>query len=380
MGSGSKIRTFRRACAGLGRPAWRSKPAAADLASRVGEGCASLTRRRAIRIVAAGAGLPLAIAAVRAAAPPGQLFRWQGEVLGALSELALWHTDAALAQRSILRVREEVARYERIFSLYQPDSEISRLNAAGRLSRPSPELRSLVEDSRRFSVLSDGAFDISVQPLWRLYEAHFWSHTDVQPDIKARARDIARDFVDFRNIDVGEAGITFARAGMGITLNSLAQGFITDSIADLLRNEGFESAVVDLGEFRTIGRHPDGHPWRIGIRNGLRDSPTALDVARTVELEDMALAVSGGYGTTFEPTGRFHHIFDPHTGACANGLVDVAVIGPRATAANGLSTSICVAGEACATALLAAFPGMRAIVTRPDGTAVAIPSVPATVT
>jgi FAD:protein FMN transferase len=329
-------------------------------------------------MVAAGAGLPLAIAAVRAAAPPGQLHMWQGEVLGALSELALWHTDAALAQRSILRVREEIARYERIFSLYRPDSEISQLNAAGRLSRPSPELRSLVEDSRRLGVLSDGAFDISVQPLWRLYEAHFWSHSDVQPDIEARARDVARAFVDFRSIDIGEARIAFARAGMGITLNSLAQGFITDSIADLLRNEGFESAVVDLGEFRTIGRHPDGHPWRIGIRSGLRNGPAAGGVARTIELEDMALAVSGGYGTTFEPTGRFHHIFDPHTGACANGLVDVAVIGPRATAANGLSTAICVAGEARAPALLAAFPGTRAIVTRPDGTAVAIPAGPAT--
>jgi thiamine biosynthesis lipoprotein len=380
MGNGSKIRAFRnRACAGLGRSTGRSKSAAADFASPAGEQGAWLTRRRAIRIVAAGAGLPLAIAAVRAAAPSGQLHTWQGEVLGALSELALWHTDAALARRSILRVREEIARYERIFSLYQPDSEISHLNAAGRLSRPSPELRSLVEDSRRLSVLSDGAFDISVQPLWRLYEAHFWSHTDIQPDIEGRARDTAGEFVDFRNIDIGEARIAFARAGMGITLNSLAQGFITDSIADLLRNEGFESAVVDLGEFRTIGRHPDGHPWRIGIRSGLRNGPAADGVARTIELEEMALAVSGGYGTTFEPTGRFHHIFDPHTGACANGLVDVAVIGPRATAANGLSTAICVAGEARAPALLAAFPGTRAIVTRPDGTAVAIPA-PATVT
>jgi thiamine biosynthesis lipoprotein len=91
----------------------------------------------------------------------------------------------------------------------------------------------------------------------------------------------------------------------------------------------------------------------------------------------MALAVSGGYGTTFEPTGRFHHIFDPHTGACANSLVDVAVIGPRATAANGLSTAICVAGEDRAPALLAAFPGTRAILTRSDGTAVAIPAGPA---
>jgi thiamine biosynthesis lipoprotein len=163
---------------------------------------------------------------------------------------------------------------------------------------------------------------------------------------------------------------------MGITLNSLAQGFITDAVADLLRNEGFESAVVDLGEFRTLGRHPDGHPWRIGIRNGMASGGKAqgidgsLDggIARTLELENTALAVSGGYGTTFEPTGRFHHIFDPHTGASANGLVDVAVIGPRATAANGLSTAICVAGEDRAAALLAAYPGTRAMVTRPDGT------------
>jgi thiamine biosynthesis lipoprotein len=153
---------------------------------------------------------------------------------------------------------------------------------------------------------------------------------------------------------------------MAITLNGIAQGTITDAIADMLRNEGFESAVVDLGEFRTIGHHPDGHPWRVGIRNG-RDRGS---VDRMVELGDMALAVSGGYGTTFEASGRFHHIFDPHTGASANGLVGAAVIGPRATAADGLATAICVTGEALAPALLAAYPGTRAILTRLDRTSV----------
>src|ERR1700751_312322 len=98
-----------------------------------------LTRRRAISIVAAAAGLPLMIAAVRATAPAGQLFNWQGEVLGALSELTLWHTDAAKAQRAILQVRGEIARYERIFSLYRPESEISRLNAESTLAKPSAE-------------------------------------------------------------------------------------------------------------------------------------------------------------------------------------------------------------------------------------------------
>ena len=338
--------------------------------SGLGRSAARLTRRRALRVIAAVAGLPLMIAAVRATAPSGQFYGWRGEVLGALSELTLWHTDAAFAQRMILRVRREIERLDRIFSLYRQDSEISRLNEAGKLVKPSPELLGLVEESQRLGALSGGAFDISVQPLWRLYEAHFWSHRDVQTHIATRARDVAGSLVDFRQIDCSAAAIGFLRPGMAITLNSIAQGYVTDVIADMLRNEGFESAVVDLGEFRTLGLHPDGRPWRLGIRN--HSGPDRID--RMVELEDMALAVSGGYGTTFEPSGRFHHIFDPRTGASANSLIDVAVIGPRATAADGLATAIYAAGESLAPALLAAYSRTRAILTRLDGTSVTVQS------
>src|SRR5436305_9050694 len=109
------------------------------------------TRRRFLRIVAVAAGLPLMIAGVRATAPKAQVHSWHGEVLGALSELSLWHTDAEFARATILRVRGEIARFERIFSLYRTGSEISRLNEAGRLSKPSPELRKLIEESQRLS-------------------------------------------------------------------------------------------------------------------------------------------------------------------------------------------------------------------------------------
>src|SRR5258705_3607932 len=102
-----------------------------------GKPAARLTRRRALRVVAAFAGLPLLIAGVRATAPKGQLFGWNGEVLGAVSELTLWHTDAAFARATILKVRGEIERFENIFSLYRPDSEISRLNSDGKLSKPS---------------------------------------------------------------------------------------------------------------------------------------------------------------------------------------------------------------------------------------------------
>ena len=173
--------------------------------------------------------------------------------------------------------------------------------------------------------MSSGAFDISVQPLWQLYEAPFWSRTHVVPDIVARAQEVARELVDFRCIETGARRIAFARAGMGITLNSVALGFVTDAVIDILRHEGFEQAVVDLGEYRTLGRHPDGHPWRIGIRDPL----TAGAVVRVVELDDTALAVSGA--TAHVRADRaFQHILirkqEP-----AQQLADAAVIGPRAT-------------------------------------------------
>jgi FAD:protein FMN transferase len=321
-----------------------------------------ITRRRAIRIAAAAAGLPLLVAGVRATAPAARLFHWQGAVLGAASTLTLWHWDEHLAQRVIRKMQIEIARYERIFSLYQ-DSELTRLNRDGSLARPSPELRALIDESQRLGTLSGGAFDISVQPLWRMYEAHFWSRRNVEPDLAARAREVVRALVDFRRIETGARRIAFARGGMGVTLNGIAQGFVTDRIADLIRNEGFDSAMVDLGEVRALGRHPHGRPWQLGIAGADRDQP-----AGTIALADMALAVSGGYGTTFEPSGRFHHIFDPVSGSSADRLRDVAVLAPRAVTADGLSTAIAVIGAERAPQLLAAFPRTRAIVTRLDGT------------
>ena len=314
----------------------------------------NVTRRRAVCIVAAAAGLPLLIAGVRGAVPKPRFFSWQGEVLGAASELTLWHSDEALARRAILKVRHEIARYESIFSLYR-DSEVMRLNRDGVLVNPSPELIDVIDASQRLGTLSGGAFDITVQPLWRIYEEHFWSRGCVAPDIRARALDVARAQVDFRRVQAGTKRIALP-SGMAITLNGIAQGFITDRIADLLRNEGFAQAVVDLGEWRALGEHPAGRPWRAATRSGL------------VELSDTALAVSSGAGTAFEPSGQFHHIFDPATGASAAQLVEAAVIAPHAMIADALATAICVIGEERATGLLAAYPGARGIVTRRDGT------------
>src|SRR5512132_3999587 len=115
-------------------------------------------RRRILRVAAAAAGLPLAITGLRAFAPKPELHSWRGEVLGALSEISLWHSNAEFARLTILKARLEMERLEKIFSLYRSDSEIVRLNGIGKLTNASPELLSAIEASQKLSQLSGGAF------------------------------------------------------------------------------------------------------------------------------------------------------------------------------------------------------------------------------
>jgi thiamine biosynthesis lipoprotein len=282
--------------------------------------------------------------------------------MGAVSELALWHEDPAAARRALEQVRFEVARLDGIFSLYRDDSEISQLNRAGFLDNPSRELRDALSAARQFSELSGGAFDVSVQPLWQLYAAHFWTGTDISADIDATARSVAERLVDYRLVDIGPRRIALGRPGMGITLNSIGQGLVADRVADMLGEQGFKHVYADLGETRLIGGDPDGGPWRIG----LRDPKNQARVGRTLDLEDIGLAVSGGYGTSFDATGRYNHIFDPRTGLSADKMAAIAVTAPSAMIANGLATSIYVAGREHAAKILAAHPGAKAVITTAD--------------
>lgn len=327
-----------------------------------------LSRRRTLRILAAAAGLPLAIGGLRALAPGARYHSWTGEALGAQSSLHIWSPDGSAAERMIARTRVEIARIERIFSLSRSDSEIAALNRTGAIERPSADMVELVNTAQALGTRSGGAYDVTVQPLWRLYESLFWGPGEDRDNIEGRALEVARAVVDYRNIEAGRRRIAFARPDMSITLNSIAQGYLTDRVADMLRTEGFEHVYVDLGEIRALGANPEGKPWHIGIR----DAREAAAIERTIDVVDQAISVSGGYGTVFEPTGRYHHIFDPATGLSAARMVDVTVIAPRARDADGLSTAIYVAGEDRAAELLAGYPGSRAIITRLDGSSVTL--------
>lgn len=327
----------------------------------------SMTRRRFIAItgVAAGALSLSAATSLRAAPATSLLHRWSGVALGADASLQLYHPDPAAAERLIAASLEEVRRLERIFSLYDPNSALSHLNRDGGLEDPPEDLVRLLSESERFSRATGGAFDVTVQPLWDLYAAHFSSASadPAGPPWEAIQRALAH--VGHRNIAADPNRVRLA-AGTSLTLNGIAQGYITDRVTELLRDNGITHTLVDMGETRALGGHPTGRPWTVGIK----DPQNQAGIVTALPLEDQAIATSGGYGTPFDVAGRFNHIFDPATGGCATAYLSVSVMAPTATIADALSTALSLLPLERAQAILGETGATAAWFVLPDGSLV----------
>ena len=320
-----------------------------------------INRRRFLRIsatAAAGVVLP-ALAAVSLA----RLHVRRDVLLGAETELRLYHADARTARRAMDACFSEVQQLETIFSLQRPDSALSRLNRAGSLSNPPAELVALLDIAAGFSRATGGAFDVTVQPLWELYAHHFAA---VSPDPNGPALpDIQRALacVDYRQVEASHRLVTFTRPGMAVTLNGIAQGFITDRVTEMLRDRGFQHVLVNMGEMRALRGHPDGTPWRVGIA----DPGQPWRSLQTLPLIDRAIATSGAYGTLFDADGRHHHLFDPHTGSSPHYYRSVSVIAPDATTADALSTGLSALPPENALSVVNARRDVRALLIGTDG-------------
>jgi thiamine biosynthesis lipoprotein len=292
-----------------------------------------LTRRRLIVIAATAAGSAYLAGARTAAA--GDPVRWRGSALGAQVSIEIHHPDRAEAERLVDRCVLDVRRLEQQFSLYRADSAISTLNRTGILVSPDADMVALLQAALRFSDLTGGAFDPTVQPLWQLYADHFASQ---RPDSEGPlpqqlAEALAK--VGRAGLLVSEDRIALTRRGAAVTLNGIAQGYATDRVAERLREAGLSTTLVNIGEIRAIGARPEGTPWRVGLADPER--PGAL--TETVDLVDRAVATSAGAGFRFDAKGRFTHLFDPTTGRSPSRYSTVSVMAPTATEADALSTA-----------------------------------------
>lgn len=320
-------------------------------------------RRRFIAISAAAAGVGLIPLGGSQKSAGSHLVEWRGASLGAVATIRIHHTDRATAQRLLRQVVSETRRLETVFSLYRPDSSLCELNRQGVLVAPPAELSELLTLCDHFWRLTQGMFDPTVQPLWRCYADYFAMNRTSEGPSAAKRKE-ALELVGWERVRFDRDKVVFDRRGMGLTLNGIAQGYITDRVVELLRAAGIESCLVDMGEIRGLGAHPDGRPWEVAL-----EAPSgAFDEDRSISIVNKAVATSGAAGFRFDEQGRFNHLFDPSTGACAYPARNLTVVAATAVTADALSTAFALMDEEGIKSVLARSGDAQSYITIESGT------------
>ena len=307
----------------------------------------SFSRRRFITI---SAGLALGSIVSPAMA---KTVSWRGIALGAEAKLIIAGLPEGEANRLVDSALAEIDRLEGIFSLYRTDSTLCKLNRDGKLQAPPPELLSLFSKVDVIHRAAGGLFDPTVQPLWRVYAEYAGKPSD-------NAVREARRRVGWEHVGYDTDVVQFERPRMQLTLNGIAQGFVTDRITSLLKSQGAEHAVVNIGEISALGNQSDGEPWQVGLMSSGNDPADEF-----VQLSNQSVATSAPMGTTFD--GRKSHILNPLNGLPSAPYWErVSVIHGSAAIADGLSTASVLMAEAAIRKSLKRVTGSTLVARRSD--------------
>lgn len=259
----------------------------------------------------------------------------------------------------------ECRRYDELLSKTAEGSDVWRINHAhGERVAVSQETHEILKKALEYSQLSDGVFDVTIEPCVAL-----WDFTGegmgTLPDEQALSEAAAR--VDWTQVDLNDEGVLLPD-GMTIDLGAIAKGYITDRIADFLKARGVESGYLNFGgNVLTIGSKPDGSDWNIGIQDplGKRDQ----NIVGAVRISGQAVVTSGIYERGFDLDGvRYHHILDTSSGwPVQNELAGISIITEDAFDADALSTTVFAMGTEKGTAFIESMEGVEAVfVTRDD--------------
>jgi FAD:protein FMN transferase len=251
------------------------------------------------------------------------------DAMGSTYGLVLYGDDQARLRAAADDAADEVRRLDRMLSNYIPSSEWSEVNryAAERPVQVSPELFNLLTACVNYSRASEGAFDITVGPLMKVWGFYKGSgHLPHRAEIRGA---LAR--VGYKNIllDPVNHTVRFARDGVEMDPGGIGKGYAVDRMVDVLKTDGIKIALVSGSgsSIYAIGAPPnEPRGWRISIKNPRDTSKTVEDVF----LKNESMSTSGNYEKFFFAEGKMYsHIMDPRTGWPAEGVLQVSVISPR---------------------------------------------------
>ena len=282
--------------------------------------------------------------------------------MGTELRLTAWTTDAAAAISAFDAVFHEFDRLDALMSVWKPESDVVRLNAAAG-DHPVPvsqDTRLVLAAARQISEWTDGKFDVTFAALSGLWK---FDHQDKDDRIPDRAAVLARlPLVNYRDLVVDEqAGTAFlTRSGMKVSLGGIGKGYAVDRGVDILRSRGFRDFMVQAGGDLYVSGHRGDRPWRLGIRDprGPADRSFA-----TVDLSDGTLSTAGDYERFFMKGGRrYHHILDPGTGEPARGCRSVTIVANKAVIADAVDTGVFLIGPEAGMALIERLPDVEGVI------------------
>jgi thiamine biosynthesis lipoprotein len=281
-------------------------------------------------------------------------------VMGTFAAVSVPAADAGRLDAAVDAVQPIFKTFEQRLSLYNPTSELSRVNAAagGAAVPVNPATRQVIALARRYAEATGGAFDPTVGPVVRAWGFSGGKTPTAVPDSALISNLLA--VTGWQHIRVTDDGISLALPGMKLDLGGIAKGFAVDVAYEAVRDAGFQDALVDLGgNMRTLGHGRKGVPWTIGVRNPF-DREDLVGVLRIPS--GMAVATSGNYERFVTIAGkRYAHIFDPRTGRPVTGMAGVTVVSPTAVEADALSTSLFVLGPEASKPVLSCLSGNEAV-------------------
>lgn len=274
--------------------------------------------------------------------------------MGSRFQITLVDKDSISAERNIDQAIAEITRIENLISEWRPETQISQVNQNAGIKpvKVDKEVFDLTKKGLYFSKLTDGAFDISIVAMDKI-----WKFDDSMNELPSEQaiKESVRN-VGYQNIilDSTNSTIFLKNPGMKIGFGSIGKGYAADKTRDLMKSMGVKAGIIDAsGDISTWGTQPDGKPWAIGINNPFNDHK----MAAILYFKENAVTTSGSYEKYAEIHGkRYSHIMNPKTGYPSTGLTSVTITGPNATMANGFSTSVMVLGEKDGLKLLKPFP------------------------
>jgi len=281
--------------------------------------------------------LIVALGSISCARKPLIRFEETRDLMGTYVKVVIY-ADEGIAEEAINAAFARMEEIERIATTWDSEGEAFKLNQDGYSDTPSDELLELINLSLYYSELTDGSFDITVQPLLDLWAGGLWKESKEvqQSKINETLRLVGSD-----KIGINGNRIYFKTEGMKITLGGIAKGYAVDEALEVLRGMGIKYALVDAGgDIGTLGSKPDGALWNVALVN---PDDTSQSLA-TFKVSDKSVATSGNYVRYFDPEAKVHHIINPDTGYSATDSISVTIIAESCTQADALATAVFVMG------------------------------------